>query len=202
MKGRIALNAVVGLVVIAAVSANAGSHRPPGSPPPTEGDGSYLVGRDIRPGTYRTTGNTDGRCHWERTRDASGGPGALLAHATVTGTGYVTVKATDGLFTSSGCRDWEAVGTMKATGSPGAPPGSRIDGDGGMYRVGVDIAPGTYRSAGTTAGRCRWERDRDALHTFGSVLAHGDATGSAVVTINADDAYFATSGCRDWTKAS
>jgi hypothetical protein len=201
MKGRIALNAVVGLVVIATVSANAGNDRRPlGSRPAIGGDGSYLVGGDIRPGTYRTTGNTDGRCHWKRTGDASGRAGSLLAHATVTGTGYVTVNATE-MFTSSGCGDWEAVGT-KATGPPGAPPGSRIDGDGGMYRVGVDIAPGTYRSAGTTAGRCHWERDRDALHTPGSVLAHDNATGSAVVTISPGDAYFTTSGCRDWTRAS
>jgi hypothetical protein len=198
MKGRITLNAVVGLVVIAAVSANAGNHRPRGSRPPIGGDGTYLVGRDIRPGTYRTTGNTGGRCHWERAEDASGKAGSLLAHATVTGTGYVTVDATDKLFTSSRCGDWEAV-DKKATGTP---HGSRFDGDGGMYRVGVDIAPGAYRSAGTTPGRCMWERDRDALHTLASVLASGHATGSAVVTISAGDAYFTTSGCKDWTRTS
>jgi hypothetical protein len=143
MTGRIALGAVVGVVVIGVVSANAGNeaaksgagkessagqHPESGSgsghasgrksadaggtkakadeKPTIGGDGSYEVGKDIKPGTYRTTGNTDGMCHWERAKDASGEKDSLIANGNVTGTSYVTVKATDKLFKSSGCKDW------------------------------------------------------------------------------------------------
>ncbi len=225
IKGRVALGAVVGVVVIGAMSANAnkeatkndadtGSSASAGQhsghksgsgakaradkKPAFSGDGSYVVGKDIQPGTYRTTGNTDGMCYWERAKDASGEADSLIANDNVTGTSYVTVKATDKLFKSNGCKDWEAV-AKKATGTPTS---SSINGDGGMYRVGVDIAPGTYRSAGNTDDQCYWERDKDALHGLESIAANDNASGSAVVTISASDAYFKTTGCKDWTKTS
>ncbi|WP_031481401.1 hypothetical protein [Streptomyces bicolor] len=226
MKGKIALGAVVGIVVIGTASANAGSggtgdsgSGDKGSSASTErrgggeregkdaaevaekkaafaGDGDFQVGTDVKPGTYRTTGNTDGMCYWERAKDSSGEMDSLLANDNVTGTSYVTVKAGDKLFTSSGCNDWEAV-DEKAKGSPA----STMAGEGGMFRVGVDIAPGTYKSAGNTDDSCYWERSKDAEHGIDSIIANNNVTGTAVVTISASDAYFKTTGCQDWKKS-
>ncbi|WP_242488767.1 hypothetical protein [Streptomyces sp. DSM 110735] len=224
MKGRIALSAALGVVVIGVVSANAGQGmdggpdgprngpsassedsaedgRPTGNAGPGAdtaafgGDGAFRVGADIRPGTYRTTGNPGRRCHWERAEDASGSLGSALAGGSVGGTGYVTVEVTDKVFTSSGCARWRAV-PVAAQGHPG----TSMDGDGGMFRVGADVAPGTYRSAGNAPGSCSWERAEDATHEPGSVLAEDDVTGTAVVTIRATDAYFTTTGCGDWKR--
>ncbi|MEU4151501.1 hypothetical protein [Streptomyces sp. NPDC026659] len=228
MKGKIALSAVVGIVVIGVVSANAGNdgkgggsgsgdaassasagHTPGGKKSAGgagaakkkaafDGDGDYRVGSDVKPGTYRTRGNTDGMCYWERAKDAKGEVDSLLANDNVTGTSYVTVKATDRLFKSSGCKDWEAV-DPKAKGTPA----SSMDGDGGMFKVGTDIAPGTYRSTGNGAdANCYWERTRDAVHGVDSIVANDNATGAAVVTISPSDAYFKTTGCGDWKKTS
>ncbi|MFE7277789.1 hypothetical protein [Streptomyces sp. NPDC057623] len=225
MKGKVALGAVVGIVVIGAVSANAGDggnsdsgsgaksssasgDRTTGGEKEKDaagaaekkaafaGDGDFQVGTDVKPGTYRTTGNTDGMCYWERAKDSSGEVDSLLANDNVTGTSYVTVKATDKLFSSSGCKDWEAV-DEKAKGSPG----STMSGDGGMFRVGVDIAPGTYRSSGNADDSCYWERTKDAEHGLESIIANDNVTGSAVVTISASDVYFKTTGCQDWKKS-
>jgi hypothetical protein len=225
MKGKVALGAVVGLVVIGAVSANAGGSGNGDSGSGDKGtsasgesttggakgkdaaevsekkaafagDGDFQVGTDIKPGTYRTTGNTDGMCYWERAKDSSGEMDSLLANDNVTGTSYVTVKASDKLFSSSGCEDWEAVGE-KAKGSPA----SKMSGDGGMFRVGVDIAPGTYKSTGNTDDSCYWERAKDAEHGLESITANNNVTGSAVVTISSSDAYFKTTGCQDWKKS-
>jgi hypothetical protein len=164
------------------------------------GDGSFQVGADIKPGTYRTTGNTDGMCYWERAKNASGEVASLIANDNVSGTSYVTVKAGDKLFKSSGCKDWEAVGGR--TGKAKSPAATRFEGDGGMYRVGVDIAPGTYRSTGNADDLCYWERAKDALHSIYSIRANDNVTGTAVVTISAGDAYFKTTGCQDWKKTS
>ncbi|MDQ0812990.1 hypothetical protein QFZ63_004704 [Streptomyces sp. B3I7] len=229
MKGRIALSAVVGVVVIGVVSANSGSDEGDGGKGTSAsaehdfgdkggdggartgdtekaaarsraafgGDGSYQVGKDVKPGTYRTRGNSDGMCYWERAKNASGDMDSLLANDNVTGSSYVTVKASDKLFKSEGCHDWETV-DPKAEGKPSA---AGFKGDGGMLRVGVDIAPGTYRSAGNTDDQCYWERDKDALHGMESILANDNVTGTAVVTIGAHDAYFKTAGCKDWKHA-
>lgn len=225
MKGKVALGAVVGIVVIGAVSANAGGNGNGDSGSGDKGtsasgesttggakgkdtaevaekkaafagDGDFQVGTDIKPGTYRTTGNTDGMCYWERAKDSSGEMDSLLANDNVTGTSYVTVKASDKLFSSSGCKDWEAV-DEKAKGSPA----SKMAGDGGMFRVGVDIAPGTYKSTGNTDDSCYWERAKDAAHGLESITANNNVTGSAVVTISSSDAYFKTTGCQDWKKS-
>ncbi|WP_328494543.1 hypothetical protein OHS59_18680 [Streptomyces sp. NBC_00414] len=160
-----------------------------------QGDGDFQVGSDVRPGTYRTTGNTDALCYWERSKDASGEMDSILANDNVSGTSYVTILKSDKLFKSSGCKDWEAV-DAKASGTPA----TRIKGDGGMHRVGADIAPGTYRSTGNTDDLCYWERTKDSSHSMDSIIANNNVSGSAVVTIAAGDAYFKTSGCKDWKK--
>ncbi|MFC5654668.1 hypothetical protein [Streptomyces nogalater] len=160
------------------------------------GDGDYQVGTDIEPGTYRTTGNTDDMCYWERAKDASGEPDSLLANDNVSGTSYVTLKATDKVFKSSGCADWEAV-DPKAKGTPA----TSMAGDGGMFKVGTDIAPGTYKSAGNADDSCYWERTKDAGNGVDSILANDNVTGTAVVTISASDGYFKTDDCGDWKKA-
>ncbi|MET9256703.1 hypothetical protein [Streptomyces sp. NPDC003717] len=224
MKGKVALGAVVGIVVIGAVSVAAGgdgdgggsegkgssaSQRQSGGAEDTAketgkkaekkaafaGDGDHQVGSDIKPGTYRTTGNTDDMCYWERAKDASGDADSLLANDNVTGSSYVTVKATDKLFKSSGCKDWEAV-DPKAAGTPA----THMSGKGGMFKVGVDVAPGTYKSTGNTDDMCYWERAKDAEHSLESIAANNNVTGTAVVTIGAKDAYFKTTGCQDWKK--
>lgn len=226
MKGKIALGVVVGVVVIGVVStagggddgdsgkgtsasakqdsgSGAGSGKRDAKKADAEkkaafsGDGTYQVGKDVKPGTYRTTGNTDDMCYWERAKDASGDMDSLLANDNVTGSSYVTVKASDKLFKSEGCHDWETV-DPKAEGKPAT---AGFKGDGGMLRVGVDIAPGTYRSTGNSDDQCYWERDKDALHGMESILANDNVTGTAVVTIGSGDAYFKTAGCADWKKA-
>ncbi|MFE2535048.1 hypothetical protein [Streptomyces sp. NPDC059371] len=104
MKGRAALSATVGLVVIGVVSANAEEK------PAFAGNGTFRVGPDIKPGTYRTAGNTGGSCHWERAKDAGHGLGSLIAKGDVTGTAVVTIGAKDTYFKTSGCGDWKKTG--------------------------------------------------------------------------------------------
>ncbi|MFE0516123.1 hypothetical protein [Streptomyces sp. NPDC058964] len=228
MKGKVALGAVAGIVVIGAVSANAGNNGSAGGSGSSDkgssaaaehksggkkdsgrpeaatkkkaaidGDGDFRVGSDVKPGTYRTSGNADDMCYWERAKDASGEMDSLLANDNVSGTSYVTIKATDKLFKSSGCKDWEAV-DPKAKGSPAR----AMNGDGGMFKVGTDIAPGTYRSTGNADDSCYWERAKDAEHGLNSIIANNNVTGTAVVTISPSDAYFKTTGCGNWKKTA
>ncbi|MEV7614007.1 hypothetical protein [Streptomyces sp. NPDC089799] len=164
-----------------------------------KGNGTFEVGKDLKPGTYRTTGNgSTAGCYWELTKDSSGEADSIIANDNVTGASYMTVKAPAKILKSSDCKDWEVV-DEKAAGSPK----SAIKGDGGMFKVGVDIAPGTYKSAGPAEGSagCYWERAKDAAHGLDSIAANDNPTGPAVVTVSAKDAYFKTTGCGDWKKS-
>ncbi|MFB7360634.1 hypothetical protein [Streptomyces hydrogenans] len=71
-----------------------------------DGDGDFEVGSDVKPGLYRTTGNEDAMCYWERSKDAGHGMDAILANDNVTGTAIVKITAKDGYFKSVGCGDW------------------------------------------------------------------------------------------------
>jgi hypothetical protein len=96
----------------ATVTAEAPAAAPPAAPADTiDGSGTYVVGDDIQPGTYKTAGpGSLGMCYWERDKDSSGDFGAIIANDNLTGQGVVTVKKTDKVFKTQGCQDWVKSG--------------------------------------------------------------------------------------------
>lgn len=72
------------------------------------GSGTYLVGTDIKPGTYRSKDN-DG-CYWARLKGLSGSLGDILANDNVNGPTIVTIKKTDKAFETNRCGDWTKIG--------------------------------------------------------------------------------------------
>jgi hypothetical protein len=69
------------------------------------GDGMYLVGVDIEPGTYTSTG--DG--YWERLKSAVGGVDGIIVNGNAKGTATVKIAKTDRLFSSSGMGVWTRI---------------------------------------------------------------------------------------------
>ncbi len=87
---------------------------PPPPPQPTiataksiPGDGTFLVGSDVQPGTYRSKGGSP--CYWARLSDVSGAPDGILANNVGQGPAVVAIKKTDKAFESNGCARWELV---------------------------------------------------------------------------------------------
>jgi hypothetical protein len=68
--------------------------------------GTYLVGRGIRPGTYRSAGPTSGVCHWARLKGLSSAHADTIVNRAATGSSTVTIKATDKFFSTSNCENW------------------------------------------------------------------------------------------------
>lgn len=71
------------------------------------GEGPLTVGKDVKPGTYKTTSRVT-NCYWERSTRS----GQRLANDFITnapGGVTVTIAATDGGFTTQGCGDWVRV---------------------------------------------------------------------------------------------
>jgi uncharacterized membrane-anchored protein YhcB (DUF1043 family) len=69
-----------------------------------QGDGVYIVNRDIQPGQYRSAGGAE--CYWER-QNAAGG---ILDNYLGAGPAVVTVRSTDATLTVSNCAPFTKVG--------------------------------------------------------------------------------------------
>ncbi|WP_244258106.1 hypothetical protein [Streptomyces sp. Tu 2975] len=82
----------------------------PGPATSFEGDGEYLVGTDIKPGTYKTAGS-DGEfgCYWARLKDASGEFDAIIANNNLKGPGRVNLNKGE-YFQTQRCAEWTRVG--------------------------------------------------------------------------------------------
>lgn len=71
----------------------------------------------------------------------------------------------------------------------------------GTWLVGVDIAPGTYRSDSTGDRTCFWYRLSGLSGDSDDVLAADSVDGPAAVEISPDDVGFDSSeGCGTWTQ--
>jgi hypothetical protein len=73
--------------------------------PNTFSGGTYVVGQDIPPGTYRTQGEGS-FCGWSRNSDTTGEFDSIIANGIVQGPTTVTVKSSDGAVEFSGGCTW------------------------------------------------------------------------------------------------
>ena len=157
---------------------------------PSFSDGTYQVGTDIQPGTYRTREGSPA-CYYERLKDFTGGMNSILANANTDAPAVVTIKPTDAGFNSQGCGTWtkdlSAITESKTSFGEGA------------YIVGTDIEPGTYRNSG--GNNCYYERLRDFTGGFNSIIANGNTNAPTIVTIKPTDAGFQSLDCGTWNKA-
>jgi len=178
------------------------------------GDGAFLVGPEIAPGRYRSSGA--GSCWWERRSGFSGShiedyrtPRDVIGDVNYRGTLWysvfgglpsgvrtiVDIEDTDTGFFSDGCGVWTRdPPPIAARGEP--------FGD-GAFLVGPEIAPGRYRASPPGPGGCRWGR----LERFGGArtdiaesaeIREGDP---AIVEIEETDAGFFSLRCGVWTPA-
>lgn len=72
------------------------------------GDGTYLIGTDIQPGTYRT--EAAGNCYWERLAGLGGNLEDIIANDLPSGAAIVEIASSDVAFSTQGCGTWQKVG--------------------------------------------------------------------------------------------
>ncbi|HWR48139.1 MAG TPA: hypothetical protein VN327_11085 [Pseudonocardiaceae bacterium] len=86
---------------------------PPAFPPglaTTLGEGRFVVGTDIAPGTYRTTGPSGHLdCYWERLKHTGGSTDSIIANNLGRGPATVTIDNSDGAFQTRWCNTWTKV---------------------------------------------------------------------------------------------
>jgi len=102
----------------------------------------------------------------------------------------VTIATSDAGFKSLGCSTW--------TNDLSAITANRTTFGDGIFIVGTDILPGTYRSSGQNG--CYWGRLANFTGGLGDTLANDNTDTSATVTILSSDKGFKSSSCGTWTK--
>ena len=70
----------------------------------------------------------------------------------------------------------------------------------GTWEVGVDIAPGKYKTSGSTSSGCYYARLKQNDGSLGDIIDNNIQDGPMTVVIKSNDGYFETSGCEDWVK--
>jgi hypothetical protein len=153
------------------------------------GDGTFQVGKDIQPGTYRTRVGSMG-CYYARLKGFGGTLDDIISNNLTDAPAVVTIAATDKGFESHRCGTWtrnlSQITKSKTTFGEG------------LYIVGTDIAPGTYKNTGSEG--CYYAR----LSGFGggldNIIANNNVDAVTIVTIAASDKGFESHRCGTWTK--
>ena len=120
-------------------------------------------------------------CYWARLSALSGDLDAVIANDNAMGHFYVEVLATDRAL-ETGCRLLPLEGV--------SPPEAPLTAFGpGIFIVGRDIAPGTYRGVAgdTITESCYWARLSCVQGTMSCVIANDNATGQFFVQVGASD---------------
>jgi hypothetical protein len=148
--------------------------------------GTYLVGKDIKPGLYK--GNTVG-CYWEREKDLSGSFDSIISNGNTQGLFYIQVGKSDAALSV----ECEVVLLDPLPVHSGEYPQTLQP---GQYLIGIDIKPGLYKG---NAEGCYWERQRDLFGGFDSIISNGNTQGPFYIQVNKSDAALSV-GCEvTWT---
>jgi len=141
----------------------------------------------VKPGLYTTSGDD---CSWAR-YDAGDN---IIGSNLFNGRDFVLIRSSDVYFASFGPCYW-----VEAPGSPQSVPAS---GD-ATRRVGIEIQPGLYRSAGTTSGsKCTWFRESSNDGSVDAIIDAASTHGPQIVEVKASDAAFETRSCPPFVQLS
>jgi hypothetical protein len=168
------------------------THGPTATPTPSYahfGDGTFQVGKDIQPGTYRTREGSSG-CYYARLKGFSGGVEDIIANDNTSDPAVITIAGSDKGFESQNCGTW--------TQNLSQITKSQTTFDAGTYIIGTDIQPGTYKNTGDQG--CYYARLRGFGGTVDDIIANNNTDSVAIVTIKASDKGFTSTNCGTWTK--
>ncbi len=146
--------------------------------------GTYLVNSDIRPGIYSGEAGLDlsESCYWARLKDLGGTFDSIIANGNAIGPYYVEVPESDYALET-------ACHLVLFPTLPGPPDQYPTKLGPGMYIVGTEIQPGTYKGLGGAdiLDSCYWARLRDVRGELDSIIANDNAIGQFYIQVSAND---------------
>lgn len=168
------------------------TRKPTAKPTPSYAhfdDGTFQVGKDIQPGTYRTRVGSSG-CYYARLKGFGGTVDDIITNNNTDAPAVVTIAATDKGFESQNCGTW--------TQNLSQITSSKTSFEDGIYIIGTDITPGTYKNTGEQG--CYYARLRGFSGSISDIIANDNVDAATIITISATDKGFESNGCGTWTK--
>ena len=148
------------------------------------GDGTYMVGEDIQAGMYKVilSENAMGMGYVERAKDVNMEVDSIIANIALTGNGYVEIKETDKAVRIQGAELFpvkleELQKDIKTEMTDG------------IYLVGYDLEPGTYKVELTenAMGMGYVERAKSVAMGIEDIIANEALQGNGYVKIEKGD---------------
>ncbi len=179
----------------------AGSQQ--GEPPPTRapgvvgadfGDGTYLVGKDIEPGIYRTpvvlTEDLTWGCYWYIMDAPTPSKADYIASGGSWGGRPIVTLEEGRYFQSDGCLGW----ALEPSGGPSSTAGEALEVLAeGVWVAGTDILPGTYRASSLLLFEQEWMSCYMSIHDgstwdYASVVSsYSSQGGHPMITVEPGD---------------
>ena len=166
----------------------------PLTPRTTFGPGQYRLTADIPAGRYYS--DPVNGCHFQRVRGFGGTQAEVIADTIVNfdaGQWIVDLLATDaGFVTDANCGFW--FPTPRRGLSQTITPG--------MWIVGAQITPGTYRAENSTQG-CYWQRLSGFTGSVDAIISSAFVSSAGVQLVaiaNTDAGFSATAECGTWIR--
>lgn len=153
------------------------------------GDGTFQIGKDIQPGTYRTRDSSPG-CYFARLKGFGGTVGEIIANNNTDAPAIVTIAPTDKGFESQNCGTWTKDLSQITT--------TKTSFNDGIYIIGTDITPGTYKNTGSSG--CYYARLSGFGGTIDNIVTNNNVDTATIVTIAPSDKGFDSQNCGTWTK--
>jgi len=143
-------------------------------------DGTYLVGKDIAAGLYKVilTDNIIKMGYIERAKDVTLDFDSIIANILLTGDGYVEIKDTDVAVKLQGVEIY-LVDISKLEKD------LKTEISDGIFLVGIDISPGTYKVEVTdnVSGMAYVERAKNVSMGFDDIIANELFQGQGYVKV-------------------
>lgn len=160
----------------------------------TFGPGQYRVPLDMPAGRYYS--DPSNGCHLQRVRAFGGAPADTIVDTVIdfdAGQWIVDLLSTDaGFVTDANCGFWFPTPRRGLSATIAS----------GMWIVGAQITPGTYRAENSTPG-CYWQRVSNFTGAIDAIIASAFVTspGVQIVTIaNTDMGFSSDVECGTWTR--
>lgn len=133
--------------------------------------GMYKIGTDMPPGEYTLIAS--GMAYFQISSDSTGSFASIVANDNFEGRSIVTVSAGQYL-TLTRCTAYAVSDAPAVKLTNGILPQ-------GMYRVGVDLAPGEYKASATSMGYI--EVSKDSKHSISSIITNDNFEGDKYITV-------------------
>ena len=190
VQKKVFINTMIFVVIFAFVFTLIGTNPVLAAPKSSFGQGKFTVGRDIKPGIYRSTTvvKSGANCFWHITTTGSNGNEDIAIDNSKGG--ILTLNLQNGMdIETKRCKPFKKSSLSAPRGNPRTTVGN------GVWLVGIDMEPGTYRVNKNIFGKSCYLKIYTAGSNLEDLIAIEEYTrGTPTATLEVGEEFY-NNGC-------